>query len=125
MDAQLETLLEQDWRFQSFGGELMLVTDGNGGKVVLAVAPAGPNKGSMTARDTDGRLTPLRADHPVGRFLMAMPALVEAVRLAGHIRPENWNDGDDRAMIWVYERLDAALAAAGVDPFPADWAVPA
>ena len=65
------------WRWQEFGGKLMLVTDGGGADVVLTVAQLGARAPwalvSCSPRGTIERIT---ADHPLAIALAAFPDLV-------------------------------------------------
>ncbi len=56
------------FRWQDFGGSLMLVTDHSGAQVVLA--PDGnPNRRGIVTRDERGFLVPITADMPAARFI--------------------------------------------------------
>lgn len=62
------------WAFRDFGNGLQLVADHGQREVVLGVAPAGPNKGRLVARDESGRLVQLTTDHPVAKLIELAPA---------------------------------------------------
>jgi hypothetical protein len=67
------------WRWASFGNRLMLVTVGNGSKVVLA-PPHGAKNGSILTRDaTTGSLRDIRADDDVAKLIAAAPKMLAAL----------------------------------------------
>lgn len=89
------------WRWQHFGGKLMLVTDGGGATVVLS----GDAKGLLTC-SAEGRLERFNSEHPLAIALTALPELVELVRdIAAR---------DDRPH--YLPRLRAILDRLGLDP---------
>lgn len=108
---EIDLLLSQDWRWQEFGGRMMLVTDGGGAKVVLA---PDAHFGIVT-RGPQGILIPIAGDTSLGKFLAAVPAIVEASRYLRAIRPSNWNDGEDSEQQDAWSKLDAAFEAAAID----------
>lgn len=61
------------WRWQEFGGRMMLVTDGGGADVVLSMP------GAKTC-DPDGRLVSFLPNSPLGRALAELPLMANALR---------------------------------------------
>lgn len=70
----------------------------------------------MVTRGPAGTLIALDDDSALGRLLCAIPALVEAARMVRDIRPANYEDGDDPEQTEAWQTLDAAFAAAGIEP---------
>lgn len=68
------------WRWQEFGGKLMLVTDGGGADVVLTGRHRGGGAFDFVTCDPSGRLIALKADNPLAIALTALPDLVDAAR---------------------------------------------
>lgn len=97
------------WRWQQFGGRLMLVTDGGGADVVLSFPvksdkPVPPGELMAMTCNPEGHLIPFVVDSPLGMLLEAVPDLVFALR---DVRTLN-----DRPR--QIPMIEAALAKAGL-----------
>lgn len=68
------------WRWQSFGGQLMLVTDGGGAKVVLGAEKVGKFAHINTRDPATGVLRVLKADDEAAKLIAAAPDLLEAMK---------------------------------------------
>lgn len=74
-------LLDYDWCWQDFGdGELKLVTNGGGAKVVLDKRHKGGGRTQLTVRDPDGFMVPMKDDHPIAVLMTQVPAMVRVLR---------------------------------------------
>lgn len=89
------------WRWQEFGGRLMLVTAGGGSDVVLS---GGRDALQIMTCDADGRLVKFKPDSPLGLALAALPDLVHLLR--------DIVARDDRP--YQLPRIRAVLAEAGL-----------
>ncbi len=60
------------WRWQQFGGQMMLVTDGGGADIVLSIP------GARTCAP-NGTMIPFVSDSPLGRVLAEVPLMADAL----------------------------------------------
>jgi hypothetical protein len=97
---------------QELGGQMMLVTDGGGSKVVLAYSA---HIEKFVTRNADGLLVPLTAKTSLGKLLCAIPAIIEAARFVSKVRPSNWKDDEDVEGVTAWTALDNAFAHAALD----------
>lgn len=94
----------QGWRWQVFGGRMMLVTDGGGADVVLSMRDKGRGQLELITCGPDGVIEQIKPDTPMGRLLEAMAEIVDVAR--------DIHASDDCPT--YHPRLTAALTKAGV-----------
>lgn len=63
-----------DWAWRSFGGPMMLVSEGHGAKVILS-----SGKAKIDTRGDDGVLRPLQDSDPVAMLIAKAPQLQRVV----------------------------------------------
>lgn len=96
-------ILADDWLWRSMGGEMILVTEHGGARVVIAPSRAptktrthqrGPHIVTPTEQEGGGHvLRPIAPDHPLALVLAAVPQLVQVVRRVAE--QHGWQDAQD------------------------------
>lgn len=73
--------LAVDWAWSEFGGELMLVTDGSGCKVVIGTVRKGRIGVQMATRDAKtGTLRAIKPADPIAVAIAAVPEMIRALQ---------------------------------------------
>src|SRR4051812_13881975 len=88
LNPYLAEIMGDSWLWREMGGEMILVTEHGGARVVIA-PPSAMRKqppAIMVPTEQSGGahvLRPITPDHPIAKVLAAVPAMVDALRLCG------------------------------------------